>query len=180
MNTMEHFIKIIQRFSLFCALFFFSESITGQSVTFMGVDIDQSYLSFNKSISSKITFESETDFEAKYIGTFAGISNCNIIVHKSSQNRVSSVCVEKMYVDPSVTNRLLASYTSKYGQIYKTYRTGKYNDIIHYCYKVGIHKIMIEVIYYEMNGGFSRFEVIYTPRGYINEGSNVRVNTSDI
>lgn len=156
-------------------------SCIAQNLIFMGIDTEQSYISFNRSISSKLTFQSETDIQATYNGTFAGLSSCWITVNKSYNNTVSNVQVACWGLSSDVINRMISSYTEKYGQIYKTFQknVGKGKDVItYYDYKLGLHKIEIEVYYYPSGG--SSFKVTYFPRGFANENSNVRVNKGDI
>ena len=170
---------------LVVSLLLFNMHCMCQSVTFMGTDIDQSFISFNRSISPKLTFDSETSTCTSYIGTFAGISFCNIQVIPSSLNKVQKVIVIKRGLKSDVINSLISSYTSKYGTPHQTFNstfqekpTNVQNTAAHYCYKVGVHKIEIEVVYYVAGGSF--LKISYFPKGYVNDSSNVRINSSDI
>ena len=157
-----------------------SISCFGQSLLFMGVDVDQSYISFNRSISPKLTFDGEGSSHVAYTGSFAGLSNCHIYVNKSSRNTVSSVSVTCWALDPDVISRMIASYSEKYGPIYKTYQKSSNNEVVatYFDYMVGLH--MIEIVVDFCSNNSCRMIIKYIPRGFANENSNLRVNKSDI
>ena len=181
---LEHSIKIYEIMKKFFVITIFvlmCVSSIAQNLLFMGIDTEQSYISFNRNISSKLTFQSESDTYAAYSGTFAGLSDCWITVTKSFSNTVHNIHVVCRGLSSDVINRMIASYTEKYGRVYKTYQksVNKGKDVAtYYDYKVGLHKIEIEVIYYVSGGSY--FGIKYLPRGFANENSNVRVNKGDI
>lgn len=157
-----------------------------QALIFMGCNLDQYYISFNQCISSKLSFVNENEDEVQYEGTFAGLHYWYVYVRKSSSNRVSEVMAFKRVQELAVCDKLLNSYTEKYGSPYNVYeetlKSGALRGTV--CYKVGIHKIKIEVsdIIYEngKHAGWYNLVITYIPNGYIDANSNVRIKNSDI
>lgn len=150
----------------FTVFIFMTSTAYCQTVTFLGVDINQSYTSFTRALSAKLPGGKENPFESTeyFDRTFAGIRDCYIAVKKSPNNQVQSIVVMSKYsLSEDEKARLIASYNSKYEQPYKieTHIDSKTQEKWHtYKYKVGDHLINVTPDTYCLH-------IVYFPRWFI-------------
>ena len=180
MKLISHYSKSIC-IAVFCAVF--SMPCFCQSVTFMGIDINENFISFNQKLASKIGMGNEDTYDGhvNYSSTFAGINGCIIDVYRRTNGMVSSIHVFKIspqfQLESDLVNRIIDSYTNKYGAPYQITHPQTQSTI--YNYKVGIHMIQIKVIVRD-DGTICMLHIYYYPKGCINANSNVRINQNDI
>ncbi len=152
--------------AFFFTLFIFMTGVTYcQTVTFMGIDIDQSYASFTKALSTKLPGGRVSPDETEYSHiTFAGISNCYIAVQKAPNNQVKYILIISDHgISKDEETRLIASYNSKYGQPYlvETHIDSKTQEKCYtYKYKIGDHLINV-------TPASTMVHIVYFPRWFI-------------
>lgn len=182
MKLISHYSKSIC-IAVFCAVF--SMPCFCQSVTFMGIDINENFISFNQKLASKIGMGNEDTYDGhvNYSSTFAGINGCGVDVYRSTNGMVGSIHVFKTnrqhQLEFDLVNRIIDSYTNKYGAPYQITHPQKYPQSTIYNYKVGIHMIQIQVLVRD-DGTIFWLHIYYYPKGYIDANSNVRINQNDI